>query len=205
MSRNFLLSVAVSAVCHGGAAALFLVQAPATAGAPVAMAPSIQLELIDARTTAAAASDHRAAPAPSVEAKADGPGFAKPQTQGVSGASRADHARGAVEAVAAESVDVGAVSEYYRVLQGHLARYHAYPSSLRTRPTGLVRLGVVVGRDGRVLDAWIENSSGITVLDDAAMAALRRAEPLPSLPASLPGAIDLIVPLRYEAGLKAAS
>jgi len=205
MSRNLLLSVAVSTVFHGGAAALFLVQAPATAGAPVAVVPSIQLELIDARSTVAAASDRVPAAAPSVQADADGAGDIKPQTQGTQGAGKTDQRGGVAQAAAADSVDEGAVSEYYRVLQGHLARYHAYPSSLRTRPIGLVRLGVVVGRDGRVLDAWIENSSGVAVLDEAAMAALRRAEPLPSLPASLPGAIDLIVPLRYEAGLKIAS
>lgn len=169
------------------------------------MVPSIQLELIDARSTAAAASDHKLPAAPSVQADADGPGHIKPETKGAKGDSRADQKGGVAEPAAADSIDAGAVSEYYRVLQGHLARYHAYPSSLRTRPTGLVRLGVVVGRDGRVLDAWVENSSGVTVLDEAAMAALRRAEPLPSLPASLPGAIDLIVPLRYEAGLKIAS
>lgn len=205
MSRNFLLSVAVSAACHGGAAALFLVQAPATAGAPIAVVQSIQVDLIDVRSTTAAAADRLSTQAASATVAADGPGSRKPESTGAKGVAKTDETQGAAAEVAAVSADAEALSDYYRVLQGHLARYHAYPSSLRTRPTGLVRLGVVVGRDGRVLDAWIDNSSGVAVLDDAALAALRRAEPLPSLPSSLPGAIDLIVPLRYEAGLKTAS
>ncbi|MNR12874.1 hypothetical protein D3C85_1292510 [compost metagenome] len=54
------------------------------------------------------------------------------------------------------------------------------------------------------MDAWIETSSGVAPLDEAALRTLRRAEPLPGLPATLPGAIDLIVPLRYAASTKAS-
>jgi len=116
----------------------------------------------------------------------------------------AQMASGAEASLVAAAPDPGVMSDYYRRVELHLARFHAYPAALAsTRPTGVVKVGLIVQRDGRVMDAWIETSSGVAPLDDAALQTLRRAEPLPGLPATLPGAIDLIVPLRYAASTRA--
>ena len=118
-------------------------------------------------------------------------------------AAPAQTASGGAAAMPAAAPDPGAMSDYYRRVESHLARFHAYPASLAgPRPTGVVRVGLIVQRDGRVMDAWIETSSGVVPLDEAALQTLRRAEPLPGLPATLPGAIDLIVPLRYAASTR---
>lgn len=203
MSRNWLPCVAASVVLHGGAAAMFFTASSGSASAPVAAERIIQVELMAAPASfaprgAAASASSSAAPTQGalsetrVQSKTDG---AAAQTDKVSFVRTGD-------AAAATAPDPGAVSDYYQLVQAHLTRYHAYPAALTARPVGMVRLGLIVQRDGRIMDAWIENSSGVAALDDAALETLRMADPLPALPKTLPGAIDLVVPLRYEARLK---
>ncbi len=42
-------------------------------------------------------------------------------------------------------------------------------------------------RDGTLLDVWVKTSSGEVVLDKAAVDAIRRAQPLPSIPLGAAG------------------
>jgi len=64
-----------------------------------------------------------------------------------------------------------------------------------------VMLGFVIRRDGAVLDAWVEGSSGSPLLDDAAIDMVRRASPVPPLPASFAGAsIRVVIPVDYKRG-----
>jgi periplasmic protein TonB len=63
---------------------------------------------------------------------------------------------------------------------------------------GVVLLHFTMDRDGKVLTAKIEKSSGFDALDQEALAALQRAQPLPIPPVELPGAtLDLIVPVDF--------
>lgn len=65
-------------------------------------------------------------------------------------------------------------------------------------PQGVVQLRFVMDRDGAVLLARIERSSGVALLDQEALAALQRALPLPKPPAEVPGdTLDLIVPVDF--------
>lgn len=205
MAKHWLTGATVSIVVHGVIAAALLTSGrPALTGDRSEPLPAIQVDLFrsgdiavggpsrsveipqassaKARTLASAA----AAPAQGASSPEAGPA-------GLGGAS------------ASSSPNPEAVSEYYRKLESHLARFHTYPALSGKRPEGLARVGLIVNRDGRVMDAWIETSSGSRQLDDAAMATVRRSEPLPSLPGDLPGSIDLIVPLKFDVGVRASS
>lgn len=93
----------------------------------------------------------------------------------------------------------GAVrSSYQSALFAHVLRYRYYPEAARPdRLHGIVRIQFAIARDGRILTAWIEQSSGYAVLDAAALDALRRAEPLPAIPAELPGEMEVLLPIDY--------
>ncbi len=196
-----------SAALHGGAAAVLLASSaiPQGVATPEAQPHAINIELFhtarrqsgDSEWTEMQSNASEAVSAPA-EAQA-------PSATGVAAVAPARAASGGEAALPAAAPDPGAVSDYYRRVESHLARFHAYPAALTgPRPTGVVRVGLIVQRDGRVMDAWIETSSGVVTLDEAALQTLKRAEPLPGLPATLPGAIDLIVPLRYAASTRGA-
>lgn len=86
-----------------------------------------------------------------------------------------------------------------RVLQ-HLERVKRYPrDAVLQHAQGVVTLHFSIDRAGQVLRAAIEKSSGYDVLDEEALALIRRAAPLPKPPESLPGEIfDLAVPVSFS-------
>ena len=196
-----------SAALHGGAAAVLLASSaiPQGMATPEAQPHAMTVELIDTARRQAGDGDRIEVSSSATETASP---TAEAPTSPLTGDARATPAKtasGGAAAMPAAAPDPGAVSDYYRRVESHLARFHAYPASLTSpRPTGVVRVGLIVQRDGRVMDAWIETSSGIVPLDEAALQTLKRAEPLPGLPATLPGAIDLIVPLRYAASTRGA-
>jgi protein TonB len=55
-----------------------------------------------------------------------------------------------------------------------------------------------VGRDGKLLGAWVKTSSGQAVLDQAAIDTIRRAEPLPQIPPALPDSMTVEVALGFD-------
>jgi protein TonB len=71
------------------------------------------------------------------------------------------------------------------------ARINAFkrypPSALSARIQGRPVVHFVMSRQGRVLELALAQSSGIQQLDQAALAAVRDAQPLPELPSSIPG------------------
>lgn len=65
-----------------------------------------------------------------------------------------------------------------------LARFKKYPPAARSRGTqGQVVIAFTLDGQGRVLDASVDKSSGSSLLDRAALAAVREAQPLPVPPA----------------------
>lgn len=93
------------------------------------------------------------------------------------------------------------VMAYRQRLEGHLARYRVFPAGARSAGReGVVTVNFRVTREGRVLDAWVEASSGVSDLDAEALAAILRAQPLPALPHNWPGQIDVSLPVAFRLG-----
>jgi periplasmic protein TonB len=81
-----------------------------------------------------------------------------------------------------------------------LERNKRYPESAQSRhQQGTARVFFSLDRQGRVVASRIVRSSGTDVLDEEALALLRRAQPFPPPPPELPGPrIDLTVPIRFN-------
>lgn len=75
---------------------------------------------------------------------------------------------------------------YLAQIQAHLARFNAYPPEAAAKHlTGVVYVQFIWDAQGNILFARVGKSSGSPVLDDAAMAVLQKAQPLPPIPPNL--------------------
>lgn len=84
-------------------------------------------------------------------------------------------------------------------LLAHLEQRKRYPAQARARGLqGVTYVRFTMDRQGRVLSASLDRSSGHGILDAEALALLRRAQPLPLPPAEIPGdPISLSVPVEF--------
>jgi TonB family protein len=90
-------------------------------------------------------------------------------------------------------------SDYEALLRAHLQPYFVYPAPARPeRLGGMVRLHIIVARNGQVLSEWVQSSSGHAVLDASALDLIHRAEPLPPLPSGVDDTLEIEVPLEYS-------
>ncbi|MCI4661009.1 MAG: TonB family protein [Neomegalonema sp.] len=79
-----------------------------------------------------------------------------------------------------------ALSQWGREIHRAIARSKHYPPRARARGvTGSVRLILVVARNGRLIEAILERSSGSALLDKAALRAAQRAAPFSAAPAAI--------------------
>jgi protein TonB len=87
-------------------------------------------------------------------------------------------------------------------LRRWLARFKKYPPDARKlKQEGTVVVAFVIARDGVLLDAQIERSSGFPLIDEAALAMLRDASPVPPVPPGYPGdRLSIAMPVRYSIG-----
>lgn len=85
-------------------------------------------------------------------------------------------------------------------LLAHIARYKSYPALAQANDwQGMSVVRFTFQRDGTVIAAAIVQGSGHAVLDQAALATLRRASPLPPPPAGMPGdPLTLTLPLQFS-------
>jgi protein TonB len=84
-------------------------------------------------------------------------------------------------------------------LQARLHRSLRYPGEAkRARQQGTAYVHFRMNRDGHVLSASLERSSGYPALDDAALETVRRADPLPKIPPDRPDEVDLTVPIEFD-------
>jgi len=96
------------------------------------------------------------------------------------------------------SMDRRAVT-FQRALLSHIARYRRYPEGARRdQARGTVQLVFSMLRDGTVTDVRIRSSSGYSLLDIAAIETIRKAQPLPRIPAELPESLNILVPVAFE-------
>jgi periplasmic protein TonB len=80
------------------------------------------------------------------------------------------------------------LAEYTQVMTNQVARVRTYPQIARLRGwEGTTVVTVQLAPDGSILDARVAQSSGHEVLDRQAISMVRRAEPMPPLPAASAG------------------
>lgn len=77
----------------------------------------------------------------------------------------------------------GSDDDYLDRLRRHLNRYKQYPEeAIKQKQEGTVLLGFELAHDGTVTKAWIEQSSGNPLLDQAALTMMHDASPVPPVP-----------------------
>jgi protein TonB len=87
---------------------------------------------------------------------------------------------------------------FQQALQRHIARFQRYPAGARDGGLeGTVQVLFLLRRDGTVADAWVESTSGETILDKEAIETVRRAEPLPPIPGELPDQLRVLLPVAF--------
>ncbi|KAF1005916.1 MAG: hypothetical protein GAK28_02824 [Luteibacter sp.] len=135
---------------------------------PTAPAPAVQAEQ---------AADQSTAP-PHVEAQ-NAERYAAPSTQSAQGALLK--------------------AEWQSTLLAWLKRYRRYPrQSERSHQEGVVWVRFSVDRQGRVADPVVQQPSGYPLLDEEALATVRRASPLPPPPAEVPSdPVMVLVPINF--------
>ncbi len=90
--------------------------------------------------------------------------------------------------------------DFISLLASHLARHKQYPVEARRRHiTGVVTVRFRVHADGRLDECSIVDSSGNRLLDAAALAMLRRAQPLPRIPPALAmNSLSIKLPVEFS-------
>jgi protein TonB len=81
-----------------------------------------------------------------------------------------------------------------------LERNKRYPEVAQSRrQQGIAQVFFSLDRQGRMIDSRVVRSSGASVLDEEALALLRRTQPFPAPPRELRGeSVDLTVPIRFN-------
>ncbi len=74
--------------------------------------------------------------------------------------------------------------EYAYYVQQMLTKIHQRWQRTAVRGTAVVVVAFTIARDGRILDASIETSSGVSILDRSSLRAVLLSDPLPPLPNS---------------------
>ena len=108
--------------------------------------------------------------------------------------------RAAAPTPGASSRNPDAVPNWKSQLVARLERAKRYPSEAQSRgEQGVAQLAFSVDRGGGVHHARIVRSSGSGLLDEATLALVERAAPLPAPPPEISGAqIAISVPIRYN-------
>ena len=94
---------------------------------------------------------------------------------------------------------VGARQDYLARLRAWLERHKEYPRRARLRRLeGVVTLHLVIHASGKVLNAELAEGSGHASLDEAGLAMVAQAQPLPAMPESMDrDRLVLRVPVRF--------
>ena len=165
-------------------------QAPATQAPLTGDRPATTERAIAERPTATASRDPVGPP----PARAHGDSAGIGQRGSGQGESGAGH--GAV----GDGPPDGIGDDYLERVRRYVGRYKHYPDdAVRRREEGRVVLAFTIARDGSVLGAEVEHSSGHRVIDDAALNMLSAASPVPPLPPTFRGdRITVAMPFAFS-------
>ncbi len=96
------------------------------------------------------------------------------------------------------SAGADTMASYRARVIAHLTRYKDYPEPAQERGiTGRNSVTITLTRDGRAVASAV-SGSGHAVLDAATLAAVRRAQPFPPMPAGSPATLTLTIGLNYR-------
>ncbi|MBO4351098.1 MAG: energy transducer TonB [Proteobacteria bacterium] len=101
----------------------------------------------------------------------------------------------------ANFIDESALWEAYKKkLNAHFKSHRHYPEmARRLKLTGNVIVSVEIRKNGEVLSAHVEQSSGIEILDEAAISSAKAASPVPAFPEGVMAqAQTVLIPYRYS-------
>ncbi|RKF22672.1 energy transducer TonB [Altericroceibacterium spongiae] len=83
-------------------------------------------------------------------------------------------------------------------LLARIEQFRRYPEeALRKNHQGIVEIRFTMNRDGEVLDIAVVKGSGTPSLNRAAIATVRRAQPLPGIPDDRPDIVTVTVPVEF--------
>ena len=90
-------------------------------------------------------------------------------------------------------------ADYFGAIQARLARHKVYPPAARQRrQEGIVLVRFTIVADGTITGWAVVDGSGHAILDQAAEEMIRRASPLPPIPAEMGRTrIDITLPVRF--------
>ncbi len=168
-----------------------------TEAAPTLMQQSLQTIAPAPPPTAVPSERNRSAPRQEAATATD----TRPPPQTVSEippvANAASLPRSAADAPRAQE---DARQRYLAEIKNLVERHREYPLLARkSRMEGEVTVRARLARGGRLLQAQIENSSGRSLLDRAALRAVRQVANFPPVPAAISGdEIDLTIPIVYR-------
>ena len=92
------------------------------------------------------------------------------------------------------------INAWQKAVFAHIGRFKTYPEEARKKHIkGDIVLAFVLDRKGGVSGVRVETGSGYPMLDQAALAVLSRAAPLPPPPREVGGeTVELLLPMRYQ-------
>jgi periplasmic protein TonB len=124
-----------------------------------------------------------------------------PLPPGVGGRGRGDAGPG--RAAVGNGSLTGPGDDYLEAVRRWVTRYRKYPDdAIKEKQEGTVALGFRFSRDGTVLDAWVERSSGFPLLDQAALNMIHAASPIPKVPERYAGdTLTLVMPENFKIGV----
>jgi protein TonB len=100
----------------------------------------------------------------------------------------------------AQPTPAGAAFRFQRLLLAHIERYQRYPKAARRDGLqGTVLVVFAMRRDGSVVQVGVKSSSGRPILDQEALETIRRAQPLPPIPADMPEQLTVLLPVAFDA------
>ena len=180
---------------------------PKPAPKPVAKAPRV-VKVEEAIAKQAVAAPPAIAPTPQQYVREVGAPSQQAVANAVANANRASGTpdgaiggQGSLTSVAEQTAQA-VRARYEQEISGWIQQHKLYPASAGGR-VGRVVVRMRIDRAGNVRYYAIEQSSGLSVFDDAALDMIRRANPLPAVPVNYPASnlVEFLIPISFKAPL----
>jgi protein TonB len=91
-----------------------------------------------------------------------------------------------------------AEASYMAQIRARIQRFKTYPPEARRQGIeGIVRVTFRLDSSGRLLTASVSSGTGVAILDNEALAIVRRASPFPPVPPSMGTHFTVTAPIRF--------